>query len=156
AEGTWVLATFDADTGRWQIVRDPFLGTAIVRFKLTATLSLGGSAAAVIREWDPTASGGAGAYVDGDAITVKDYFGALGDPGEWQAPSGYYGFAVKLADLDEYQILYMEHQAEFVAFTLTADMGAGSATATFNSFWMGRSTAAETTVYDRQNLYASA
>ncbi|HVU87354.1 MAG TPA: hypothetical protein VHD36_08530 [Pirellulales bacterium] len=155
-EGAWVLATFDADTGRWQIVRDPFPGTQLVRFKLTATLTLGGSATATIRKWDPTAGGGAGAYVDGDTITVKDYFGALGDPGEWQAPSGYYGYAVKLTDLDEYQILYMEHQAEFAAFTLTANMSAGSAAATFDSFWMGRNTASETLVYDRQNLAASA
>ncbi len=143
---------------KWGVVR--FGGAAesaaVVRFKLTAPLTLGGSAAAVIRKWDPTAGGGSGAYVDGDTITVKDYFGALGDPGEWQAPNGYYGYAVKLADLAEYQILYMEHQAEFVAFTLTADMSGGSAAATFNTFWTGRSTGGATAVYDRQSLYASA
>src|SRR5579863_3718146 len=53
-EGTWVLAAFDADTGRWEIVRDPYLPVPIVRFRLTASLTLGGFAAAVLRNWDPT------------------------------------------------------------------------------------------------------
>jgi Phage Tail Collar Domain len=155
-EGTWVLASFDADIGRWQIVRDPFLGTTIVRFRLTATLSLGGTAAAVIQQWNPAAGGGAGAYVDAAAITVVDYFGAIGGPGEWQALNGYYGYAALLPDKNEYQILYMEHVAEFAAFTLTGNMTTGSATATFDSFWRGRSVGGDGFVYDRQNLYASA
>src|SRR5262249_15813368 len=111
--GDWVLAIFDSDAGRWHIVRDPFIGATIVRFKLTATVELGGAATAVIRKWDPTAGSGSGGYVNGDAISVKDWFGAIGNPGEWQAPSGYYGYAVKLSDKDEYQILYMEHQARW-------------------------------------------
>jgi hypothetical protein len=156
AEGAWVLANFDADIGRWQIVRDPFIGPVVVRFKLTSTLSLGGNATATIRRWDPTAGGGSGAYVDGDSITVKDYFGALGDPGEWQGFSGFYGFAVQLPDRSEYQILYMEHVARFVAFTLTGTFLAGVAVASFDSSWGGKPVAGAGTVNDRQNLYSSA
>ncbi|HEY4309845.1 MAG TPA: hypothetical protein VGN12_10375 [Pirellulales bacterium] len=156
AEGTWVLANFDADTGRWQIVRDPFIGPVVVRFKLTSTLSLGGNATATIRRWDPTAGGGSGAYVDGDTITVKDYFGALGDPGEWQGFSGFYGFAAQLPDRSEYQILYMEHVARFVAFTLTGTFLAGSAVASFDSTWAGKPGAGAGFINDRQNLYTSA
>jgi len=155
AEGDWVLAAFDADAGRWQIVRSPASDLRIVRFRLSTTLSLGGSATAVIRKWDPEAAGGDGAYVDGDTITVKDYFGALGDPGEWQAPNGYYGFAVKLTDRDEYQILYMEHQAAYVAFTLTSDISAGEATADFDSFWSGRNVGTATNVFDRNGNWSS-
>jgi len=160
-EGTWVLATFDTDAGRWHIVRDPYVGTAIVRFRLDATLSLGGSANAHIRKWDPTAGGGAGAYVDGDAIVVYDPFGIAGiggGVGEWQAPNGYYGFAIKLADKDQWQILYMEHQALFVAFTLTENMGAssaGQAACTFDSFWQGRSTGTAAAVFDRDGNHAN-
>ncbi len=155
AEGDWVLATFDADAGRWHVVRSPANNSRIVRFRLSSTLDLGGSAPAVIRKWDPAAGGGSGAYVDGDTITVKDYFGALGDPGEWQAPNGYYGFAVKLTDLDEYQILYMEHQAAYVAFTLTSDISGGEATADFDSFWAGRNVGTATNVFDRTGNWSS-
>lgn len=123
----------------------------VVRFKTTTTLSLGGTATAKLQNWDGAA------YVDGSTITVVDWFGAsgIGDVGEWQAPSGYYGFAVKLTDKSEYQILYMEHQAEFIKFTLTSDVSAGSAGAAFNSFWMGRNTGSETTVYDRTGQWAT-
>ena len=152
-EGTWVLATFNADTGRWEIVRDPYLPVPIVRFRLTATLTLGGVATAVRRNWDPTAAGGAGAYASGDSITVVDYFGSIGNRGEWQAPSGYEGFAVKLADNAQYQVLYMEHQALFAEVTLTSDIDLQQANANFTSYWAGRNTSAAVNVYDSQNLY---
>ena len=74
-EGTWVLATFDSDTGRWQIVRDPFPGTQIVRFRLTTTLTLGTSATAVIRQWTRRPAA-VRSMLTGATITVKDYFGA--------------------------------------------------------------------------------
>lgn len=146
------IACWDSKLEEYVIIDMNKSVTDIVRFRLTGTLVLGLSAPAVIRRYDS----GTNSYVDGDTITVNDYFGALGDPGEWQAPSDYYGFAVRLSDFDEYQILYMEHQAEFVAFYMTSNMAGGFANANFESFWMGRGTASETSVYDRQGLYASA
>ncbi len=138
----------------------------IVRFRLTSSLSLGtsfpttGSASAVIMTWDT----GSSTYVDGTAITVIDWFNVLGGPGEWQGQGdpdvagqvGLYGYALRLTDKSEYQILYMQHQAGFAEFTTTAPMAGGGATGTFTNFWDGRTVAGSFTIYDTLNYYNAA
>jgi hypothetical protein len=144
-EGDWALATHNADNGRWEIVRDPGGRGAVVRFRTTATLALGGTAAAVIREWDGAA------YQDGDAITVEDW----STPGRFSAVNGAEGVAVKLADKDEYVILWIEHQAIFATAQLTANMTAGTAACTFTDTWQGPSgVGAASQVYDIDGRYA--
>ncbi len=114
-----------------------------IRFRLTATLSLTGSAAAVILNCDAS---------DGAAITVNDYSTA---PGMFSGPSGYIGWAYR-TDCGDYAIINMERKARFIEFTLTADIAAGSATATINDSWDGQSPGASTTVFDPQDLHATA
>lgn len=131
-----------------QILGDAGVPT-FVRFRTTASLTLGGSAAAISQKYN-----GSG-YIDDATITVQDFFGL--HVGEWQAPSGYWGIGLSFPDNStKVLILSMERQATFVAFTMTSNMSAGFASATFNSFWGGRSTGSETGVYDRQGLFSTA
>ncbi len=143
--GDLALATFNADSGRWEIVRDPGTLADIVRFRLDATLSLGGTAAATILVWDGDS------YEDGDEITVEDWT----TPGRWSAVNGAEGVAVKLADKEEYIILWIEHQAIFATATLTANMTAGTAACTFTDTWQGPSgVGSASQVYDVDGRYA--
>lgn len=149
-------------SGRYEIIAVPGSGgVQIVRFKLTAPLTLGGSATADTQVWDPAAGGGAGAYVTGDSITVVDYYGSLGRRGKFQGPIGRYGFAVILQDKDEYQILDMEETAQFSEFQMGEDMGAsvaGQAGATLSStnFWHGQDTQGQITIYDPLGIFSTA
>ncbi|HEY2840275.1 MAG TPA: hypothetical protein VGJ26_14055, partial [Pirellulales bacterium] len=145
--GNWVLATFNADTGRWEIVRDIDGGARIVRFRTTATLSAGGSAAAVIvREVD-------GSDVDGDEITVVDWSA----PGTWYGPSGSQGIACKIPDRGElYDILWIEHPKLFAVGYATGVMTAGVIAVNVTSSWDGAAVIAGTdNFYDVAGNYAS-
>ncbi|MBI2826701.1 MAG: hypothetical protein HYX69_18675 [Planctomycetia bacterium] len=147
AQGTWVLAAFNADTGRWEIVRDPSAASLVVRFRLTTTLALGGSASAVIRTWNGTA------YTDGVAITVQDFSG----PGRWSGVNGAEGVAAKLPDKSAYEILWVEHSSVFVKATLTSSMSGGRAAATIDDAWQGAGAEPSgTDVYDALGYYGDA
>ncbi len=154
------VAFLSNQSGRYEIIALPGSGGAqVVRFRLYDDLPLGGSAAAKIQIWDA----GSSAYVDGADITVVDYYGALGRRGKWQGRSGYYGFAIKLPDKNEYQILDMERIALFVQVTLTENMGATTAQQAAcafvggnNGWWQGQDTAAATFVSDPLSIYAHA
>jgi hypothetical protein len=136
----------EAGTGeKWAVVRLETALTSIVRFQTTATLALGGTAAAVIRVWDGAA------YQDGEAIVVEDF----SSPGRWSAVNGAEGVAVKLSDKTKYVILWIEHQAIFATATLTANMTAGTAACTFTDTWQGPSgVGAASQVYDLGGRYA--
>lgn len=147
--GDWALATFNADSGRWEIIRDPTGRSAVVRFRTTATLAPtgghGGAAAAVTRVWDGAA------YQDGDSIIVEDFT----IPGRWSAVNGAEGVAVKLADKDEYVILWIEHQAIFATATLSGNMTAGTAACAFTDSWQGPAgVGAAAQVYDVDGRYS--
>jgi hypothetical protein len=113
----------------------------VVEFELTATLSLGSTAAAKIKT-----CGGS----DGDAITVADYHPS---PGKYSGVSGFQGFAVK-TECGNYAILSMDRYARIMEAELTADMAAGSASATRLDYYDGRDPGASGTVYDPLGLHS--
>ena len=85
-EGNWRWPPTMPTTAAGRSSAIPAAIRAVIRFRTTATLALGGMAAAVIRTWDGAA------YQDGDAITVEDFT----TPGRWSAVNGAEGVAVKL------------------------------------------------------------
>lgn len=104
----------------------------LVLFQLTGTLVLGGIAPAVTLAWN----GATGAYIAETAIQVMDPFKDSGTgPGAFVGKAGYRGWARKPkssegivyppspADVARYPIVFMEHQAEFIRFKSTEDMG---------------------------------
>jgi hypothetical protein len=131
AAGTTVVVLQHAQSRRWYVVRS--LGgaaAAVARFKLTAALPFGGSAAAVTRVWTGAA------YADAAAITVNDFSGAtfVGQPGDE-------GLAAPLADRpDVYEILSLELPARHLRFTLDGDLAQTDAvkSATVRHSWDGR------------------
>jgi hypothetical protein len=133
-------------------------GVAPVRFRLTATLNTGSSAAAVLRSFNGTT------YVDGDAIVVFDWWSiAGGGRGMWQAPSSAEGWAIRRelnatpAGDPEYDIVWMEQIAKAVEFTLTGDLAGGYATATVTASWdQGIEPGASITVHDDQGRWTDA
>lgn len=150
----WV--TQPTDSNFWEIV-SPSTGSDVtepVRFELTATLSLGGSAAAKIVTWDGAA------YVAGDVITVRDF---TASPGTWRGKSGYRGWAQLKNDRGDYEIIWMERLARYIEFALTENMGATTAhaanasiTGSDGDYWDGKNPDAGTpdvVVYDDRHLF---
>lgn len=151
------------DTDRYRIVTLSQRPPLVIRFKLTASLSTGGSAAAVIRTFDGTT------YNDGSAIVVFDWYSLTTQvPGSargmWQGVSGMEGFALKretpsVAGQEQYDIIWMEQYARYVQFTLLEDLGkttAGQAQASRN-FAFGQGDDITTiTVHDDQGMFPHA
>jgi hypothetical protein len=131
AAATTVVVLQHAQSRRWYVVRS--LGgasSAVARFKLTAALPFGGSAAAVTRIWTGAA------YADDDAITVNDFSGAT-----FVGQVGDEGMAAPLADRpDVYEILSIELPAKHLRFTLEGDLAQTDAvkSATVRHSWDGR------------------
>ena len=91
------------------------------RFKLTAALAKGGSAAAVIRRFDPSANSGAGGWVDtSKAFTVYDC------QNEFSGQAGNYGWCEPVAvdDGAQWQVVELS-TVERIAFLV--NMGSGLA-----------------------------
>lgn len=108
-------------SGRWYVVRSIHADTAIVRFKLTSSLSLGGSATAVTRNWNGSA------YVDGATITVNDFSG-----GRFQGAVGDEGMTAELSDRPGvHEILWIEESlpppsgTSLIRFELTSQLEPG-------------------------------
>jgi len=146
-QGDWALATFNSDTGRWEIARDPEPGAQLVRFRTTATLAIGDSAEAVIvRALD-------GDDEDGAAITVAD----SSAPGAWFGPAGSQGIACKLPGRAVYDILWMEHPWLFAVGTSAGVALAGEISVLVSSGWDGAGLPSGTdTFYDVAGNYADA
>jgi hypothetical protein len=128
----------------------------LVRFQLTADLSTGGSAAAVIRVWDGAA------YANGAAITVFDWWSISGGGrGMLQGVTGMEGYAL-LSETDSAQadVIWMEQFAFALEFTLTENMGAttaNQAAATVTASWeQGVDPGSTITVHDDQGRFPDA
>ena len=121
-------------------------GAGVRRFKLTAGLTLGGSAAAVLQAWDT------GAWVDdGDPIVVKDVNQA---PGFWQGAANYGGWCVPEEGSDtNYHIVVMEYIAQFIRYELTDDLVDVDADADITSYSHGIDPGATTVVYDPSLMF---
>jgi hypothetical protein len=144
--GDLVVAMFNADTGRWEIISDARGASEVVRFQLNGALALGGAAAASILSWNGVA------YVaEGDPVTVHDFTSA---PGTWSGPAGYRGFAIRLDGL--YEILFMERVALFVRFTLNAHIEDGEASASRDAYWRGKPPTTTIDVYDDAGIHSAA
>lgn len=153
------------DKGRWVIYPLKSDKLKLVFFKLTTPLECGSTATAKIQEWDATA----GEWVDGDTITVKDEYGDL------HALAGYKGWAstrqikqgtdesYSPVGTDVYSIVYVDHQAIFIEFTLAADMtldtytSSYKAMATATRFYQGQTPPVDDNaglmVWDTQGLF---
>lgn len=116
-------------------------------FRLTANLSLGGTAAAVKR------SRAAGAWVDGAAIVVKDawncggrFWGRINDVGmAWQDQG-----------TGEYIVTSLQTIARWVRYTLDETLTTDHATATVNHYWDGCDPAdgsGDVVVYDPRGMF---
>lgn len=115
---------------RHEAVWMPSAEARLRRFQLTEDLNTGASAAAVLREWDGTQ------YVDGDEITVWDWWSLPGGRGMWQGVAPMEGWAMKVENEEsDYDIVWMEQGAYTLEFTLTSDFTAGVATATVTASW---------------------
>jgi hypothetical protein len=132
-------------------------GRLIIRFKLTANLETGGSAAAVRRYWNGSA------YADSTVITVHDWWGtSQGGRGMFQGVAGMEGWCVSRSTDPEfpgtnYDIVWMEQYARFVEFELTSSLSSGSAGATVTRSWeQGVEPGATVTVHDESNLFPRA
>lgn len=152
------------DADRYRIVSLSKKPPTVVRFKLTATLTSSGSAAAVIRTFNGTT------YVDDAAIVVFDWYSiTTQSPGStrgmWRGIAGMEGFALKRevpssSSQEEYDIIWMEQYARVIEFTLTENMGystASQASANVDSaFFQGISVGSTTTIHDDQDLFPRA
>jgi hypothetical protein len=121
-------------------------GSGVRRFKLTAGLTLGGSAAGVLQEWS------SGAWIDdGDPIVVKDVNQA---PGFWQGAIGYGGWCVaEPGSTTNWHIVWMEHKAKWIRYTLTEALISTDADCTVNDYMDGIDPGPTATVFDPQQLY---
>lgn len=123
-----------------------------VVFELTATLALGGEAAAVTCDLD------AGEYdTTATAITVVDPYQS---PGCWSGVAGYRGVATRNTERQDnkFDILWMERKALIVQFELTASVSAGSsAGATVTTYFQhgNKNPGATVTVYDPANIFST-
>lgn len=133
-------------------------GSKVVRFRLTANLSTGEDAAAVIL----TANGNT--YVEGDVIQVFDHYEqttqAPGNTrGQFTGITGQEGFA-KLRETSvttgriEGDIIEMEHWADKIEFTLTSTFTAGVASATVSASWHGNAPTSPLNVHDDLDNYS--
>lgn len=123
----------------------------LTKFRLTANLNTGGSAAAVKRVW------GGAAYADGDVILVHDWYG-IALRGMFQGVTNFEGIGLlRDGTTDEYNIVWMEQYAFGVEFTLTSDFTAGVATATVTASWhQGLEPGATISVHDDQGRFTDA
>jgi hypothetical protein len=153
-KGDMGIACYDDVQDRYRIVtmRTP----TIVRFKLTANLSTGEYASAVLRLWDGEK------YVDGMPVVVYDWWEITSHApgagrGMHQAVTGMEGWAVKSENHEGYDIVWMEQYAFTIAFTLTTDMQSQEAYASVDSSWeQGVEPPSTVTVRDVQNLFPRA
>ncbi len=122
-------------------------GVEIIRFQLTAPLSLGGTATATVLACSGPVSG---------TVTVEDFTAA---PGKFRGPSGYQGVAYKWPEDTgcNWTIVMMEHKAIFVVGDMTTSWsgaaGAREATITVNDWWQGKDPGASVQIIDRCDLY---
>lgn len=128
-------------------------GTGVIRFKLTAGLNTGSSAAAVKRIWDGAA------YADSDAITVYDWWSVSGGlRGMWQAASGAEGLArAREGSSTDFDIIWMEQYASAIEFELTSVFTLGVASATVSASWeQGLAPGSPLNVHDDNDNFAHA
>lgn len=139
-------------TTRPVYVADPVCRAVIVRFTLTGTLSLGGSAGATVLACvsDTRCHG---ADLVGTSITVEDFSGS---PGTWKSNIGKEGVAYWNGDVAcNYTILWVEEQAVFIEVTTTAVFSGGvSASPTLVDSWQGYPPAS-ITLEDKCGAYAN-
>lgn len=131
----------------------------IIRFRLTANLSTGEDAAAVIL------SANGSTYVVGDACHVFDHYELTTEGssrGMWQGVTDMEGFA-KVRETSastgriEADIIWMEQYAGAIEFTLTSTFSAGVASATVTASWcQGVHPGDTVNVHDDQDLFAAA
>ena len=142
----------DPLTGLW-IIGDDNAGQ-IIRFLISAAKT----------KSDDTVSGfkvgwsGAAYGTTGDAIVLIDPYNI------YTAPSGAYGWGVKMPDrpdhtsLDAYEMLFCESYARFIEFTLTSTFASNKATASLSTFWGDAPNGIEpslSTVYDPLGIYST-
>lgn len=151
------------------VVRSSAAGSSIAQFRLTSSLSVGGSAEAVKITYNPAT----GAYDAGEAIRVVDWYSTA--RGMWQAPAapGGGGVVEGLAQLratrsdaspgtlPEYEIIWMETLAWEVEGTLDFDLSTASPTegvrATVTAaFEQGKHPGTKIQVHDDQNFFPRA
>lgn len=114
---TDIIAIKSPESNLWWAIRTAgTAGNDIVRFKLTG--SIGAVNNAVKQVWNGVT------YVDGDTITVNDYCGSAAS-----MSTNDLGLAVRLNDLDIYEIIELDQDAgtsvNIVRFELTAELKLG-------------------------------
>lgn len=149
ASGFTGLAIWDEIAGQYILVASSGAapGDQLFRFQLTANKPFATASVSA------TLVDGALAPIGGP-ITVHDTVG------EWQGLNGAFGWCVLKSDTSQYEIVWLEGQSRWMPFTLTADVAAGSATATAGTGW-GRPHHADDptgsfTVYDTKGLFTRA
>lgn len=126
-------------------VSDAIDANKLRRFKLTADLALGASAAANLQitpsAWadDP----------DGMAITVHDRNGGAG---RWQGVADVFGWC-QLETGTDYSIIEIDEVAQYVVYQLDEHLTAANATATVVSFANGLDPGATAEVYDPLGIW---
>jgi hypothetical protein len=112
-QGQRAWGFFNEQSGRWELLHQP---PGVWRFQLTESLALGGSAAAVLVEWD---SGSSQYVVTGVALTVHDALGV------WEGSPGDRAYARYFADSDRWEVVpHGAGGAALYRFELTAAKGA--------------------------------
>ena len=112
-------------------------------FELTASLSLGGSAAAETLNCSYTKTG--------IPITVHDF------EGEYSGPSGYKGACLFQPSCNTYEIVSMQRRARFVYGTLDTVIAVdGTAVVTVTGYWDGQNPGSTVTARNLQMTAASA
>ena len=113
-------------------------------FRLTATLALGGTAAAVKR------TRSAGSWVDGDAIVVKDLWNC---GGRFWGRINDIGMAWKDPGTDEYFVTDIQTIARSIRYTVLTTTGYPTFSVTVNDYWNGCDPGATVDVYDARGLF---
>ena len=146
------LRTCSGDTRPVYVMRGPPCRVVIVSFELTATLSLGSSAAAKVLSCP--ADTRCEVAVD-DVITVEDI---TSSPGMFKGPSGYKGWAYWNGKSGcNYIIINMEFQARVIKATTTSVFSGGvngTATAAVNDSWQGKAPSTPLTLTDRTGAFS--
>lgn len=148
------LAGLEQGTSGWRpvYVVDPHCRAVIVRFTLTSTLALGGTASATIQSCAADTFCMEDDLV-GTSITVEDISAS---PGTWKSDIGKEGVAYWNGDAAcNYTILWVEEQAVFISATLTSTFSGtpSQATATVDDSWQGYGPTGTQTIEDRCDAY---
>jgi hypothetical protein len=140
--GEWAWATFNEDSGRWEIVRGPDITQ---RIELTTDMTSGSASAKLL-----IYSGGAYS-VTGSAFTVFDPLNKFRG-----AKAGYRGVILWQSDRGVRELLQLQHKARWITGTLSASLTTANNTvaAAKDDFWDGEDPGVIGTVTNTKNIFS--